>query len=197
MSPTYTLRRGNRYRYYISQAQLRGGEPGSRPRIGADEVEQLVVQELCRQQGRDDQITGAASGAWSADIRELVRTAVDRIVIRHDGIEIALKSNAIDHAGGFDGDTQNESPISVGETVGEAVSGSTKYWSEWQDLNLRPARPDHVNAGNVAPIEARYLQKRLDFRCKRSVSVVRLIRAFALNSDPAPAGETATVGLRW
>jgi len=38
MSPTYTVRRGNRYRYYISQARLRGGEPGTRPRIGADEV---------------------------------------------------------------------------------------------------------------------------------------------------------------
>jgi site-specific DNA recombinase len=108
MSPTYTVRRRNRYRYYISQAQLRGGEPGSRPRIGADEVEQLVVQALCRQRGRDDQMADGASGAWSADIRELVRTAIDRIVIRHDAIEIAFKSNAIDHAGRFvDGDTQN------------------------------------------------------------------------------------------
>src|SRR5690349_18805063 len=101
MSPTYTVRRRNRYRYYISQAQLRGGEPGSRPRIGADEVEQLVVQALCRQRGRDDQITDVASGAWSAEIRELVRTMVDRIVICHDGIEIALKRNAINRAGGF------------------------------------------------------------------------------------------------
>jgi hypothetical protein len=58
-----------------------------------------VVQELCRRQDRDNQITDVASGAWSADIRELVRTAIDRIVIRHNGIEIALKSNAIDHTG--------------------------------------------------------------------------------------------------
>jgi hypothetical protein len=99
MSPTYTVRRGNRYRYYTSQARLRGGEPGTRPRIGADEVEQLVVQELRRQPGRDDQISDVANGAWSADIHELIRTAIDRIVIGHNGIEIALKSNAIDHAG--------------------------------------------------------------------------------------------------
>jgi hypothetical protein len=91
MSPTYTVRRRSRYRYYISQAQLRGGEPGSRPRIGADEVEQLVVQELCRQQGGNNQITDVATGAWTADIRELVRTTIDRIVIHHDGIEIALQ----------------------------------------------------------------------------------------------------------
>jgi hypothetical protein len=91
MSPTYTVRRRSRYRYYVSQAHLRGGEPGSRPRIGADEVEQLVVQELCRQQGGNNQITDVATGAWTADIRELVRTTIDRIVIHHDGIEIALQ----------------------------------------------------------------------------------------------------------
>ena len=26
--------------------------------------------------------------------------------------------------------------ITVGETVGLALSGPAKYWSEWQDLNL-------------------------------------------------------------
>ena len=31
---------------------------------------------------------------------------------------------------------------SVGETVGLGLSGSVKYWSEWQDLNLRPPRPE-------------------------------------------------------
>jgi hypothetical protein len=31
---------------------------------------------------------------------------------------------------------------SVGETVGLGLSGSAKYWSEWQDLNLRPPRPE-------------------------------------------------------
>src|ERR1700746_529246 len=60
MSPTYTVRRRNRYRYYVSQAQLRGGEPGSRPRIGADEVEQLVVQAVCRRRGDEHQMA-----AWS------------------------------------------------------------------------------------------------------------------------------------
>jgi len=34
------------------------------------------------------------------------------------------------------------SAISVGETVGVGVSGSAKCWSEWQDLNLRPPRPE-------------------------------------------------------
>jgi DNA invertase Pin-like site-specific DNA recombinase len=103
MSPTYTVRRGNRYRYYTSQAQLRG----SRPRIGADDVERLVVEELCRRQSRDGQVTDAAIGVWSAEIRELVQTTVDRIVIHHDGIEITLKVKEMDRA--IDGDNQSKS----------------------------------------------------------------------------------------
>src|SRR5262249_17736428 len=91
MSPTYTVRRGNRYRYYISQAYLRGGEAGSRPRIGADEVERIVIEELCRQQPRDAQITDVATGIWSTETRKTVRSTVDRVVIHHDGVELTLK----------------------------------------------------------------------------------------------------------
>jgi hypothetical protein len=144
MSPSYTVRRRNRYRYYISQAQLRGGEPGSRSRIGADEVEQLVVQELCRRQDRDNQITDVGTGAWSADIRELVRSAVDRIVIRHDGIEIALKSNAIDRAGGFvDGDTQNESQTTVTLALPSPCPRARKQIIVPGNSTTRPRRIDH------------------------------------------------------
>jgi len=144
MSPTYTVRRGSRYRYYISQAQLRGGEPGSRPRIGADEVEQLVVQALCRRRGRDDQMADGASGAWSADIRGLVRTAIDRIVVRHDGIEIALKSNAVDPAGGFvNGDTQNERPTTVWLALPPARPRARKQIIVPGNSGTRPRRIDH------------------------------------------------------
>jgi site-specific DNA recombinase len=49
MSPTHTMRRSNRYRYYISQTILRGcwEEAGSLPRIGADDMEGLVVEGPC------------------------------------------------------------------------------------------------------------------------------------------------------
>jgi site-specific DNA recombinase len=107
MSPSYAVRRRNRYRYYISQAQLRGGEAGSRPRIGADDVERIVVEELCRRQPRDSQITDMPSGVWSAKTRELVRSMVDRIVIHHDGVEITLKVKEMDSA--IDGDNQSKS----------------------------------------------------------------------------------------
>jgi site-specific DNA recombinase len=50
MSPTYTVRKQSRYRYYVSQAVLQGrkGEAGSVARIGASEIEQIVVEGLRR-----------------------------------------------------------------------------------------------------------------------------------------------------
>src|SRR5438552_7517915 len=45
MSPSHTTRKGGRYRYYVSQAVLQGRkkEAGSVARIGADELERVVV----------------------------------------------------------------------------------------------------------------------------------------------------------
>ena len=36
--------------------------------------------------------------------------------------------------------------VSVAISVAEAMSNSDKYWSEWQDLNLRPPRPERGGA---------------------------------------------------
>jgi site-specific DNA recombinase len=78
MSPTYTARRGNRYRYYISQALLRGKRESSRPRISADDVERLIVEQLCQRQKRDDLAADIATGVWRAETRELILTTIDR-----------------------------------------------------------------------------------------------------------------------
>jgi hypothetical protein len=109
MSPTYTMRRGSRYRYYVSQAQLRGKREGSRPRIGADDVERLIVEQLCRQQQRDDLAGDITTGVWSAETRELILSRVDRVIVHHDEIEVAHKIKGEDGtAASIDGD-QNES----------------------------------------------------------------------------------------
>ena len=91
MSPTYTMRRGSRYRYYVSQAQLRGKREGSRPRIGADDVERLIVEQLCRRQQRDDRAADITTGVWCAETRELILSRVDRVIVHHDEIEVTLK----------------------------------------------------------------------------------------------------------
>ena len=91
MSPTYTMRRGSRYRYYVSQAQLRGKREGSRPRIGADDVERLIVEQLCRRQQRDDLAADITTGVWCSETRELILSNVDRVIVHHDEIEVTLK----------------------------------------------------------------------------------------------------------
>ena len=94
MSPTHTMRRGNRYRYYISQTILRGcrEEAGSLPRIGADDVEELVVEALGRQLSPDQ--FAPVPGIWTSETRALVRDSVERVVVHGNEIEIILKAKA-------------------------------------------------------------------------------------------------------
>src|SRR5436190_2282756 len=63
MSPTYSVRRGNRYRYYISSALLHDRRPaaGSLARVNADDVERLVVEVLGRELSRPELST---DGPW-------------------------------------------------------------------------------------------------------------------------------------
>src|SRR5262249_35411598 len=85
---------------------LMKSEAGSRPRINADEVERVVVEALCRQPSRDRQTTDFLTGVWSAEIRELVRSTVDRIVIHHDDIEMTHKIKELN--GTIDGDNHSQ-----------------------------------------------------------------------------------------
>jgi len=63
MSPTYSVRQGNRYRYYISSALLhdRRTDAGSRARVNADDIEQLVVEVLGRELSRPALSVGGPS----------------------------------------------------------------------------------------------------------------------------------------
>jgi len=107
MAPTYTMRRGSRYRYYVSQARLRGNREGSRPRIGADDVERLIVEQLFRRQRRDGLAADITNGVWSAETRELILTMVDRVIVHHDEIEVAHKIKG-GNAASIDGEDKNE-----------------------------------------------------------------------------------------
>jgi site-specific DNA recombinase len=98
MTPTYTVRRGNRYRYYVSRAlmQDRGQEKGAVLRVGADDIERLVVEALARALSRDDLAADAGSGIWDTEIRAIVRQSVERVVVHGEKIQIALKMRAGD-----------------------------------------------------------------------------------------------------
>ena len=96
MSPTYSVRRGNRYRYYISSALLhdRRGDAGSRARVNADDVERLVVEVLGRELSRPELSTNGSSGSWNAEIRVGVRDTVERVVVQCGELQIVRKPAA-------------------------------------------------------------------------------------------------------
>jgi hypothetical protein len=83
MSPTYSMRRANRYRYYISSALLRDRRPdaGSRARFNADDIERLVVEVLGRELSRPEFPTDGPSGSCSIETRALVRDTIERVVV--------------------------------------------------------------------------------------------------------------------
>jgi site-specific DNA recombinase len=96
MSPTYSIRRGNRYRYYISRALVRGRkeEVGSHGRVGANDVEPLVVQLLSRHLSRPELMEDIASGSWSTATRTLVREIVERVIVGRTEVQIIRKVDA-------------------------------------------------------------------------------------------------------
>jgi DNA invertase Pin-like site-specific DNA recombinase len=96
MSPTYSVRRGNRYRYYVSSALLRDrrGDAGSLARVNADDVERLVVDVLGRELSRSDLSAGSPSAGWSAETRTWVRDTVERVVVQCGQVQITRKPAA-------------------------------------------------------------------------------------------------------
>jgi site-specific DNA recombinase len=109
MSPTYSLRRGNRYRYYISSALLHDRRPdaGSRARVNADDVERLVIEVLGRELSRPELSTNGPSRSWNDEIRAAVRDTVERVVVQRGELQIVLKPAALSAtaAPDEDGDT--------------------------------------------------------------------------------------------
>jgi hypothetical protein len=94
MSPTYTVHRGQRYRYYTCQGALRrrDQQAGSRRHVGAEEVEALVVEMLARALPGAALGTNIAVGNLTADTRIPVRDTVERVVVRGNEIEIVINS---------------------------------------------------------------------------------------------------------
>ena len=115
MSPTYSIRRGNRYRYYISRALVRGrkDEAGSHGRIGADDVERAVVESISRQLSRPELMNDVGSGIWSTETRTLVRDTVERVVVGRGEIQIVCKDAATAPSSGEPAEDGNSSRVHV------------------------------------------------------------------------------------
>jgi DNA invertase Pin-like site-specific DNA recombinase len=93
MSPTYSVRRGKRYRYYVSRGFVRAGRnEGSNCRVGAEDLERLVVGVLAQQLSMPELLSEAVSGSWSTATRTLVRDKIQRVVVHRSDVEIVGKA---------------------------------------------------------------------------------------------------------
>ena len=71
---------------------------GTHGRIGATDVERLVVETLSRQLSRPELMNDVAAGIWSAETRTLVRAAVERVVLSKAEVQIFRKVAAASSA---------------------------------------------------------------------------------------------------
>jgi DNA invertase Pin-like site-specific DNA recombinase len=116
MTPTHAVKKGRRYRYYVSHpliTQARAGSPGGL-RVPAPEIEQLVAKRVCRflsepdsiletterlgldpasQQRLIDRAAQIASG-WSTlpstQVRALVTTLIQQIEVRPERVDLQI-----------------------------------------------------------------------------------------------------------
>jgi DNA invertase Pin-like site-specific DNA recombinase len=86
MSPSYAIKSGVRYRYYVSQAvqQGRKGDAGSVPRVAATDIETLVLDTLKTMMSADDGTS-----------RELIERAVETISVGKNAVTITVLPDAI------------------------------------------------------------------------------------------------------
>jgi site-specific DNA recombinase len=91
MTPTHALKKGIRYRYYVSQAVLQGrkGEAGSVPRVPAPDVEAAIEAFL-----RDRAGPGYGAAIQGADARGVLEAHVARIGVQADTLEVKLSPAA-------------------------------------------------------------------------------------------------------
>jgi hypothetical protein len=104
MSPTYSVRGRKRYRYYVSRLVRGGRKEGSHCRVGAEQLDRLVVQVLGQQLSVPELLSEAASGTSSAAARMLVQDNIERIVVGRGEIEIVWKATRTSSASGETGD---------------------------------------------------------------------------------------------
>jgi hypothetical protein len=106
MTPSYAIKKGVRYRYYVScvLAQGRKEEAGTVKRVAADEIERIVRQAIAQavptrrssaQAARRTAkgIEGVADFGESSEIDQIVRTRVESVALQPHSIDIELRSS--------------------------------------------------------------------------------------------------------
>ncbi len=86
MSPTYAIKKGLRYRYYVSTMLVQGrkSEAGSVSRVPATELERIVL----------DAITTATASEDPMSDRDRIMTGIERVVVGKGQVELHLTEEA-------------------------------------------------------------------------------------------------------
>jgi site-specific DNA recombinase len=86
MSPTYAVKKGLRYRYYVSTMLVQGrrSEAGSIPRVPAAELESIVM----------DAIAATLPAAPETTDRDCIEHSVERVIVGQGRVEIRLGQHA-------------------------------------------------------------------------------------------------------
>ena len=90
ITPTYAVRRGNRYRYYVSRTPKEnyGGRPR---RVAADDIERLVIEAAGRALGRGDPDNNGVHCIWNNETRDIVRNSIDKVVVYDEEVHVTIK----------------------------------------------------------------------------------------------------------
>src|SRR5215475_3195317 len=92
MTPSYAVKNGIRYRYYISAPLLQGqpGKAATLNRVPAAEIERLVIGALRKQLGINRHDEKTSEDNVSPTDRELISTHVGRVEVKQDHLAIQL-----------------------------------------------------------------------------------------------------------
>jgi site-specific DNA recombinase len=92
MTPTYAVKNGIRYRYYISAPLLQGqsGKAAKLNRVPAAEIERLIFGAVSKQLGMSHHDEKTGEGAASPTDPELISTHVARVDVKQDHLAIQL-----------------------------------------------------------------------------------------------------------
>jgi site-specific DNA recombinase len=101
MSPSHAVKKGVRYRYYVSApiAQGRKHEAGSVARVPAEPIEQLVLGALRKERSEEGKGTASARSASAIPSdREIVANDLDRVVLQAERVDLRLSREAVEES---------------------------------------------------------------------------------------------------
>jgi site-specific DNA recombinase len=90
MTPTHTVRRGNRYRYYVSRAP-KEDYGGCLRRVAADDIEHLVIKVVVRAVGRGELDNNGVHCIWDNETRDIVRNSIEQVVVYDEEAHVTIK----------------------------------------------------------------------------------------------------------